>query len=168
MVCPVLRSYQCRLRASVARPSWTMRLSFWPKASLAAPPCFGVESVQLALWSKPFFLHDDERGEKIMTKGFLYRAVISILAIGEAIGPATAQFQWPPELSTPTEKAQPAPAIPKDKQAPKPSSSSVAGPAVAGNWRGELTQVRRQTPTKPGALLTPEGGEEENPDRKCT
>src|ERR1700676_5483104 len=25
-VCPVLRSYQCRLRASVTSPSWTMRL----------------------------------------------------------------------------------------------------------------------------------------------
>jgi hypothetical protein len=112
-------------------------------------------------------------GSKMMTKGFLYRAVIPILAIGAGIVPATAQFQWPPELSTPTETAQPAPAIPKGKQAPKPSGSSVAGPSVAGpsvagNWRGELTQVGSKTPYKLDLVISPNGGETKYPDLDCT
>jgi hypothetical protein len=89
-----------------------------------------------------------------MTKGFLYRTVI-LLAIGEWIVPATAQFRWPPELSTPTQEAQPAPAIPKGKQAPKPSNSSVAGPSVAGNWTGELTQVGSKAPYKLDLVISP-------------
>src|SRR5260370_1222086 len=77
MVCPALRWHQCRLRAWLARPSWTLRLGFWPTASLAAPPCFDLESVQLALWRKPFFLHDDARAEQIVTKGSPYRARVA-------------------------------------------------------------------------------------------
>jgi hypothetical protein len=107
-------------------------------------------------------------GSKMMTKGFLYRAVIPILAIGEGILPATAQFQWPPGLSTPAETAQPAPAIPKDKQAPKPPGSSVAGPAVAGNWRGELTQVGSKAPYKLDLVISANGGETKYPDLDCT
>jgi hypothetical protein len=103
-----------------------------------------------------------------MTKGFLYRTVIPILAIGEWIVPATAQFQWPPELSTPTQEAQPAPAIPKGKQAPKPSGSSFAGPSVAGNWRGELTQVGSKTPYKLDLVISANGGETKYPDLDCT
>jgi hypothetical protein len=102
-----------------------------------------------------------------MTRGFLYRAVIPILAIGEAIGPATAQFRWPPELSAPAEQAQPAPAIPKDKQGPKPSGSPVAGPSIAGNWSGELTQVGSKTPYKLELAISAKGGETKYPDLNC-
>src|ERR1700704_6443944 len=103
-----------------------------------------------------------------MTKGFLYRAVILMLAIGGGIVPATAQFQWPPELSTPREEAQPAPAIPKAKQAPKPSSAPVtgapaAGPSVAGNWRGELTQVGSKSPYKVELVISAMAGETKYP-----
>src|SRR5262249_40220395 len=38
IVCPVLRSYQLRLRASVTRPSWTMRLP--DRSSGSASPRF--------------------------------------------------------------------------------------------------------------------------------
>src|ERR1700736_680959 len=108
-----------------------------------------------------------------MTKTFLYRAVIPILAIGAGNLPATAQFQWPTELSAPREEAQPAPAIPKDKQAASPSGPSVAGPAVAGpavagNWRGELTQVGSKTPYKLELVINPKGGETKYPDLDCT
>src|ERR1700674_1108734 len=103
-----------------------------------------------------------------MTKGSLYRAVIPILAIGGGIVPATAQFQWPPELSTPTEEAQPAPLIPKGKQAPKPSGSSVAGPSVAGNWTGELTQVGSKSPYKLELVISATGGETRYPGLDCT
>jgi hypothetical protein len=109
----------------------------------------------------------------MMTRGFLYRAAIPILAIYEGIVPATAQFQWPPELSRPTEEAQPTPAIPNAKQAPKPSASSVAGPSVAGpsvagNWRGELTQVGSKTPYKLNLVIGANGGETKYPDLDCT
>jgi hypothetical protein len=113
-------------------------------------------------------LHDDDGGEQIMTKTFLYRAVIPILAIGAGIVPATAQFQWPTELSAPREEAQPAPAIPKDKQAASPSGASVAGPSVAGNWRGELTQVGSKTPYKLELVINAKGGETKYPDLDCT
>jgi hypothetical protein len=107
-----------------------------------------------------------------MTKGFPYRAVILILAIGGGIVPATAQFQWPPELSTPTQEAQPAPAIPKAKQAPKPPSAPVAGapvagPSVAGNWRGELTQVGSKSPYKLELVISATAGETKYPGLDC-
>jgi hypothetical protein len=102
-------------------------------------------------------------GEQIMTKGFLCRVVIPVLAIGEAIVPATAQFQWPPELSAPTTETQPAPGISKDKQAPTPS-----GPSVAGNWRGELTQVGSRTPYKLELVISARGAETKYPDLNCT
>jgi hypothetical protein len=114
------------------------------------------------------FLHGDDRGEQIKTKGFLYLTVIPILTIGDWIAPAAAQFQWPPELSTPTGEAQPVPAIPKGKQAPKPSGSSVVGPSVAGNWTGELTQVGSKTPYKLDLVISPNGGETKYPDLDCT
>jgi hypothetical protein len=102
-----------------------------------------------------------------MTKGFLYRAVIPILAIGEWIVPASAQFQWPPELSTPPEEARPASPIPKNKQAPKPPSLSVAGPSVTGKWRGELTQVGSKAPYKLELVISSKGGETRYPDLDC-
>jgi hypothetical protein len=115
-----------------------------------------------------------------MTEGFPYRAAIAILAIGAGIAPAAAQFQWPPELSTPTEEARPAPAVPPAKPAPKPPGSSVAGPvvtgsavavagpAVTGSWRGELTQVGGKTPYKLNLVIGPNGGETKYPDLDCT
>jgi hypothetical protein len=103
-----------------------------------------------------------------VTKGFLYLTVIPILAIGEWTAPAAAQFQWPPELSTPTEEARPAPAVPKAKQAARPSGATVAGPSVAGNWTGELTQVGSKTPFKLDLVISPNGGETKYPGLDCT
>jgi hypothetical protein len=114
-----------------------------------------------------------------MTKGFPYRAAIAMLAVGAGIAPAAAQFQWPPELSTPTQDAQPAPAAPKEKPAPQPPGPSVAvpavtgstvaaGPAVAGSWRGELTQVGGKMPYKLDLVIGANGGETKYPDLDCT
>jgi hypothetical protein len=115
-----------------------------------------------------------------MTKGFPYRAAIAIMAVGAGIAPAAAQFQWPPELSTPTEEARPAPAVPREKPTPQPPGSSVAGPAatgsvvaaagpaVAGNWHGELTQVGGKTPYKLNLTISANGGETKYPDLDCT
>jgi hypothetical protein len=107
-----------------------------------------------------------------MIKKILCRAVIPILAIGAGTVRATAQFQWPaelsaPRLSAPREEAQPAPTIPKDKQAASPSGPSVAGPSVAGNWRGELTQVGSKAPYKLELVISPKGGETKYPDLDC-
>jgi len=99
-----------------------------------------------------------------MTRGFLYRAVISVLAVGKAIVPAAAQFQWPPELSAPpVAETQSAPGMPNDRKAPKPS-----GPIVAGKWRGELTQVGSRTPFKLELAIDPKGAETKYPDLDCT
>src|ERR1700716_2163752 len=98
-----------------------------------------------------------------MTSGFLYRAVISVLAVGEAMVPAAAQFQWPPELSAPTVETQPTPVMPNDKKAPKPS-----GPSVDGKWRGELTQVGSRTPYRIELAIDTKGAETKYPDPDCT
>src|SRR5258708_4246993 len=108
-----------------------------------------------------------------MTKGFLSHAVIPILAIGAAIAPAAAQFQWPSELSTPKEEAQPAPGAPPGKPAPKPPAASgavpsVAGPPVVGNWKGELTQVGSKAPYKVDLVIGASGGETKYPGLDCT
>jgi hypothetical protein len=117
-----------------------------------------------------------------MSKGLLYRAAISILAFGGGIAPAAAQFQWPPELSAPTEQAQPAspkgdaqpaPAVAKETPAARPPGLSAAvpaaaGPAVAGSWKGELTQVGSKTPYKLDLVISPSGGETKYPDLNCT
>lgn len=103
-----------------------------------------------------------------MIKSSLYRAAIPLLAIIEGAVPAAAQFNWPSELSTPTEDAQPAPATPKQKQSPQPLVSSTTGPSVAGNWKGELTQVGMKTPYKLELVINPKGGETRYPDLDCT
>jgi hypothetical protein len=120
-------------------------------------------------------------GGKFMSKGLLYRTTISILAFGAAIASAAAQFQWPPELSNPSEQAQPAPkedrrpapGAPMTPPAPRPPGSSAAapaaaGPAVTGNWKGELTQVGSKTPYKLDLVINPAGGETKYPDLNCT
>ena len=98
-----------------------------------------------------------------MSRGFRYHAAIPILAIGAAIVPATAQFQWPPELSAPAAETQPTPGLSKDKPVPAP-----AGPSVAGNWRGQITQVGSQAPYKLDLVISARAAETKYPDLDCT
>jgi hypothetical protein len=98
-----------------------------------------------------------------MIKNLLYFAVLSVLTICEAILPATAQFRWPSELSAPTTETQTGPGISKDKHVLAPS-----GPSVVGKWKGELTQVGRQTPYKVELVISAIGGETKYPDLGCT
>jgi hypothetical protein len=97
-----------------------------------------------------------------MSRALLYLAAIPVLAISQAIVPATAQFPWPSELSAPTPETQPGPGTSKDKPAATPS-----GPSVAGNWRGELTQVGGRTPYKIEVVVSAKGGETRYPDLDC-
>jgi hypothetical protein len=73
-----------------------------------------------------------------MTKGFLYCAVVLVLAMC-GIAPAIAQFPPPPPLPTPPAEAQPVPGPAKGRKAPAPP-----GPPIVGNWSGQLTQVGSQ------------------------
>jgi hypothetical protein len=108
-----------------------------------------------------------------MSMGLLSRAAIAILVLGGGLAPTAAQFQWPPELSPPSEQSKPAPDVPKEPPAPRAPSPPVAapgaaGPAVAGNWKGELTQVGSKTPYKLDLAISPGGGETKYPDLNCT
>ena len=98
-----------------------------------------------------------------MIKSFLHRAVISVLAIGAATIPATAQFRWPPDDAPPTTQTQPVPSKPKDKKVP-----ATLGPLVAGSWRGELTQVGSRAPYKIEVIISAGGGETKYSDLNCS
>src|SRR5262252_9425702 len=100
--------------------------------------------------------------KQLMTKGFLYCAVVLVLAMCR-IAPATAQFPPPPPLPTPPAEAQPVPGPPKGKKAPAPP-----GPSIVGNWSGQLTQVGSQTPYKFQLVIGPRGAETTYPDLDCT
>src|SRR5260370_9160229 len=89
---------------------------------------------------------------------FRYCAVVLALAMCR-IAPATAQFPPPPPLPTPPAEAQPVPAPPKGKKAPAP-----AGPSIAGNWGGQLTQVGSQTPYKFQLVIGPRGAQTKHTD----
>jgi hypothetical protein len=99
--------------------------------------------------------------KQLMTKGFLYCAVVLVLAIC-GIAPATAQFPPPPPLPTPPAEAQPVPGPAKGKKAPAPP-----GPSIAGDWSGQLTQVGSQTPYKFELVIGPRGAETKYPDLDC-
>jgi hypothetical protein len=101
-----------------------------------------------------------------------------ILILAGAAAPASAQFQWPPELSAPTETepTAPPPGQPIPHSEPSRTSSIApakrppvpAGPAVAGSWRGELTQIGSTTPYKVELAISPTAAETKYPDLKCT
>src|SRR5271166_2880036 len=61
-VCPVLRSYQFRLRASVTRPSWTMRLP--ERSSGSASPRFSRHRRTRAASSLPMMIRASEPPRK--------------------------------------------------------------------------------------------------------
>jgi hypothetical protein len=116
------------------------------------------------------------KGE-FMGKWFPCWVVLPILVLGGAAAPASAQFQWPPELlAAPTERV-PAPVESEPVPPAEPSTTSSippakkpptpAGPAVVGHWRGELTQIGGKSPYKVELGITPTGAETKYPDLHC-
>ena len=63
MTCPVLRSYHCRLRGSVASPSWTMRLP--DRSSGSASPRFSRQRRSRAASSVPMMIRASEPPIKV-------------------------------------------------------------------------------------------------------
>jgi hypothetical protein len=105
-----------------------------------------------------------------MGTGFLGCALVPIFICCAAIAPAGAQapFPWPPELSAGASD-QPAPGEDKDAPgAPAKKPRVLPGPDVAGNWKGELTQIGVSTPFKVEVVIGPQGGQTQYPDLKCT
>jgi hypothetical protein len=103
-----------------------------------------------------------------MGKRLLRSGGISSIVMASAIASASAQFQWPPELTAPpaqTERAEP----PTTSSIPQAKKFSVpAGPTVIGKWKGELTQIGSKTPYKLQLAVSPMGGETKYPDLHCT
>jgi hypothetical protein len=108
-------------------------------------------------------------GRDTMGKGFLCCAIVAVIIFGDATARAGAQapFPWPPELSTaqadqpPGEDQEAAPGAPSKKPRAMP------GPDVAGNWKGELTQIGESMPYKLTLAVGPNGGQTQYPDLKC-
>jgi hypothetical protein len=107
-----------------------------------------------------------------MGKGFLSCAIMPIFIFCAAIAPVDAQtpFPWPPELSA---GASDQPAAPEeDKEAPPAAAAKKPrvppGPDVAGNWKGELTQIGESKQYKLELALGPQGGQTQYPDLQCT
>jgi hypothetical protein len=106
-----------------------------------------------------------------MGKWLLHRGGISSIVMASAIASASAQFQWPPDLSAPPAQVEPVrPAEPSTPSGiPQAKKLSVpAGPAVIGKWKGELTQIGSNAPYKLQLSVSPTGGETKYPDLHCT
>ena len=81
MVCPVVRSYQCRFRCSVASPSWTIRLP--DRSSGSASPRFSRQSRSRAGSSSPMMIRASEPPIKVRRRSelvavLLFDVVISL------------------------------------------------------------------------------------------
>jgi hypothetical protein len=97
----------------------------------------------------------------IRSKPFRTGAAALSLALVAAITPATAQF--PPMPDDPSD-TPPLVGTPKTKKTP----SAAAGPSIAGNWIGQLTQVGSSTPYKFELSINAKGAETKYPDLDCT
>lgn len=89
----------------------------------------------------------------------LYFAAILIIAAAAALAPASAQF--PPAPDDPQD--------PPPVGTPKGKKGAAAGPNVAGNWAGQLSQVGSQNPYNFEIAITARGsGDTRYPDLDCT
>jgi hypothetical protein len=97
------------------------------------------------------------------SKTLCYCVATLVVAAAAAIVPATAQF--PP---TPDDPNPPLVGSPKAKKAAPAAAAAAAGPSIAGNWTGQLTQVGGQTPYKFELAINAKGAETKYPDLDCT
>jgi hypothetical protein len=112
-----------------------------------------------------------------MSRWFPYWAILPVVVLAGAVLPASAQFQWPPELSAPTGTEPAAPPERRPEPSAEPSTTSSippakklptpAGPAVVGHWKGELTQIGSKSPYKMELAISPTGAETKYPDLHC-
>ena len=54
------------------------------------------------------------------------------------------------------------------KLLPRRKTPHAPGPAIAGNWSGQLTQINSQTPIKVELAISAKGAETKYPDIDCT
>ena len=98
--------------------------------------------------------------EGTYTKPFRACAAALFLVAVAAIAPATAQF--PPAPDDPAD-TPPLAGTPKTKKTPP----APAGPSIAGNWAGMLSQVGSNTPYKFELSISAKGAETKYPDLDC-
>jgi len=96
----------------------------------------------------------------IRSKPFRTCAAVLFLTLLAAIAPAGAQF--PPVPDDPSD-TPPLVGTPKTKK----TAPATAGPSIAGNWTGQLTQVGSTTPYKFELLINAKGAETKYPDLDC-
>jgi len=92
-------------------------------------------------------------------------AAAAAVAMAVAIVPATAQFPPTPDDS---QDNPPLAGTPKNKKGATATGSAAAGPNVAGNWTGQLTQIGSSTPYKFDISITAKAAETKYPDLDCT
>src|SRR5215469_8920259 len=96
-------------------------------------------------------------------------SAITLLAFMAATAPLAAQFAWPydaPPKSLPTE---PPAAWTESALIPGAGSNPPAamGPAVAGKWSGQLTQIGSRSPYTVELAITAKSAESKYPDLGC-
>ena len=89
-------------------------------------------------------------------------AAALLLAALAAVAPATAQF---PPSAEDQQDNPPLAGTPKHKKGAPPPAA--AGPNIAGNWAGTLTQVGSNTPYKFELSINARGAETKYPDLDC-
>jgi hypothetical protein len=106
-----------------------------------------------------------------MRRGMLGGVVTSILALAAAVAPLRAQFSWPydpparseqGEPPAPPPQSHPTPGSPTGKSAP-----AASGPAIAGKWNGQLTQIGGRMPYKVELAISATSAETKYPDLDC-
>ena len=98
-------------------------------------------------------------------------SVITLLAFMAGTAPLAAQFAWPydaPPKSLPTEPPAAWAESALIPSAPTGSNPPAAmGPAVAGKWSGQLTQIGSRSPYTVELAITAKSAESKYPDLGC-
>ena len=96
---------------------------------------------------------------------------VALLAFVTGTAPLTAQFSWPydaPPKSVPTEPPASSAESPLIASSPTGNNPLAAiGPAVAGKWSGQLTQIGSRSPYKVELAITAKSAESKYPDLDC-
>jgi hypothetical protein len=90
----------------------------------------------------------------------IIRIGAAALMLGVSIAPAIAQFPGTPD----DQQNPPLVGTPKTR---KPAAGPAGGPAIAGNWTGQLTQVGSEKPYKFELSINAKGAETKYPELDC-
>ena len=95
---------------------------------------------------------------------------ITLLAFAAGTAPLPAQFSWPsdaPPKSVATEPPTSSAESPPTSSPTGNNPPAAIGPAIAGKWSGQPTQIGSQSPYKVELAITAKSAESKYPDLGC-